>query len=383
MGKAMAWTPLKSGIDLFRVGGIQIRLDFSWFLIFFLVLWSLSVGYFPRFYPDQPWSTYWLAGLVATVLFFLSILAHELAHAMMAIRSGIEIPAITLFIFGGISHTAEEARSPGNEFKIAVVGPLMSFALAGLFGIAQVSLKGVGLSLAGVICGYLAWINVALGVFNLIPGFPLDGGRVFRAFWWWKTGSIQRATKVASDIGKGFAYTLMVLGALEIFAGVLIGGLWLIFIGMFLRGVAQASYQQLMVRHALEGIRAEDVMIGDPVTISPALTLRQAVDEYFLRYGYRGFPVTEEDGSPLGLLSLDQVKGMPERDRNSRTVREAMVPLDDALKIAPTAPLSEGLKKLGEGGAGRLLVMEDGKMRGMVTERGLLRHLEMKQIFRE
>lgn len=369
----------RRGIPLFRVAGIQIRLDFSWFIIFLLVMWSLSAGYFPRYYPDQGPETYWLAGFIATLLFFASILTHELAHALMAKRSGIAIPAITLFVFGGVAHLSEEAKDPKTEFKIAFVGPVTSFVLAAVFWGIKTMLETTPSSLVVLIFQYLAYINLALGVFNLVPGYPLDGGRVLRALWWWKTGSLAHATKVASDMGKGFAVVLMMLGALEIFSGALIGGLWLVFIGMFLRGLAEGGYQQTVMQQSLQGVEVQDVMVNDVVTAPPELTLRDVVNDYFLRYGHRGFPVAQ-NGHVVGVLSLANVKAIPDEARASTTVHEAMTPLGDAVRIAPHASLAEALHKMTHEESGRLLVMENDAMRGLITRTGVLRFLEMKRV---
>lgn len=372
----------RRGIPLFSVAGIQINLDFSWFIIFVLVMWSLSAGYFPRYYPDQSLGTYWTAGLIATVLFFASILAHELAHSLMARRSGIHIPAITLFVFGGMAHLSEEAKNPKTEFQIAIVGPLTSFALAALFWGVKTILEATLSSLAVVIFHYLAYINLALGVFNLFPGYPLDGGRVFRAFWWWKTGSLTRATRVASDMGKGFAFILIVVGALEIFGGALVGGLWLLFIGMFLRGLAEGGYQQTVIKQSLEGVEARDVMVHEAVTVSPGLSLRQVVTDYFLRYGYRGFPVVQ-NGEVLGVITLAHIRAVPEEQRADKTVREVMVPMSEKLVISPEASLAEALQKMMHEEVGRLIVMHNGKMAGLITHTGILRFLEVKRTLQE
>jgi len=368
----------KKGIRLIKIGGIQIKLDYSWFIVFALVLWSLSAGYFPRIYPDQSAQTYWTAGLIAALLFFVSVITHELSHSFMAIRSGIKISEITLFIFGGMARLSEEAGDPKTEFKIAIVGPLTSFALAIAFWLIENALRGDSPSIIVEIFGYLVWINVALGVFNLIPGFPLDGGRVFRAFWWWKTGSMLEATRVASDVGKGFAVVLMILGGLQIFSGALIGGLWLIFIGMFLRGMAEAGYQELVLKKSLEGTRVQDVMIRDVVTASPDLSVKRLIADYFLRYGYRGFPVTT-NGKVSGMISLANVKDFSEQEQADKIVGQVMAPITGAMTIPPETPLSEALKKMSQENTARLLVMRGDQMMGMITQTGLLRFLEIKR----
>jgi CBS domain-containing protein len=296
----------------------------------------------------------------------------------MAIRSGIQVPEITLFIFGGMARIAEEAGDPRTEFKIAIVGPLTSFALALVFLLIQLALRGDQPSIVIEIFGYLAWINIALGVFNLLPGFPLDGGRIFRAFWWWKTGSMVEATRVASDWGKGLAIVLMIMGGLQIFAGSLVGGLWLIFIGMFLRGIAEGSYQDLVLRKSLEGTRAADIMVRDVVTAPPDLPVKGLISDYFLRFGYRGFPV-RTDGKILGVISISNVKDVSESEQADKTVGQLMAPLEPYMVISPETSAGEILTNMSQNNVGRVLVMRGDHMLGMVTRTGLLRFLEMKK----
>ncbi len=378
MDKARA-NPAGAGITLFKVAGIRISLDFSWFIIFALVLLALSAGYFPRNFPGQEPQTYWLAGFIATLLFFASVLIHELSHSLMAIRSGIEIPEITLFIFGGVSRLAQEPKDPKTELKIAVVGPLSSFVLAAVFWFLKAALRGFEPSIVVAVFGYLAWINLALGIFNLIPGFPLDGGRVLRAIWWWKSGSITRATKIASDIGKGFAVALMFLGGLQIFGGALISGLWFVFIGMFLRGMSVQGYEELVIRKALEGVQVEEVMIQDVVSVPPDLTVADLVHDYILRYAYRGFPVVG-NGKVLGIISLGAVKDISQEEQSSTRVREVMVPTSGSMLITADASLADALVKMSREGEERLLVMRQDRLQGMVTKTGLLRFVQIKQV---
>jgi Zn-dependent protease len=369
----------KSGVSLFRLAGIQVTVHYSWLIIFVLILWSLSAGYLPRTYPGQSPTAYWFAGGVATVLFFLSVLAHEFSHSLMAKRAGIDVPNITLFVFGGVSRISEEASDPETELMIAVVGPLSSFGLALVFWVLMTSLESGGPSLVSAVFRYLAWINLALGVFNFIPGFPLDGGRVLRAVVWWKTGSLLRATRLASDLGKGFAVALMVLGAIQIFGGGLAGGLWLIFIGIFLRGVAAGSYQQTAMRDALEGVRVRDVMVEDVVTVSPDLTVQELIRSYFLHYGFKGFPVVDED-QVVGVISLQDVRHLLDEDQAGTLVRQVMMDVSAELRIEPGASLADALKRVVQPKAERLLVMEGDRMVGLITKTGLMRFVEIKQI---
>jgi len=367
------------GIHLFTIAGIRILIDYSWFIIFFLVAVSLSVGYLPQEYPGQPLRSYWIAGLVATFAFFFSILFHELSHSLVAMRHGIAIPSITLFLFGGVSRLSEEPKDPKTELVIAIVGPLSSFLLALGFWIATGRLAGRVSPLVTGVLDYLAFINLALGVFNLVPGFPLDGGRVMRAIWWWRTGSLDRATRLASDMGKGFALALIFLGALVVFRGALVGGIWLIFIGMFLRGSAEQGYQQMVLMRSLDNVTVGDVMVDRPVTVSPGLSLEGLVNDYFLRYGYRGFPVVD-DGRAVGVVSVASLAGVPAAERATKTVADVLHPLDPSRTIARDAPLLEALEKMAAPNVGRLLVVEDGRLEGLVTKTGLVRLLEMQKI---
>jgi Zn-dependent protease len=369
-------------LPLFEISGIKINIDYSWLIVFVLVLWSLSAGYFPRYYPNYSTQLYWIAGLVGTLLFFSSILVHELSHSLTAVRSGIQIPEITLFIFGGIARLSQEPTSAVTELKIAVAGPLSSLALAGIFWAIAGALQPHAQALIIAVFEYLAWINLALAIFNLVPGYPLDGGRILRAIIWWRTGSVARATKWAADIGKGFAWALMIFGGVQIFTGALIGGLWLLFIGMFLRGVAAAGYQEVMMKQSLDGVRVKEVMVENVVSTSPDLHLDALTDKFFLRYGHGGFPVVEE-GRPVGLVSLSDISNIAPEERQAKTVRDVMTRLSEALEIDPNASLVEALKKMTQQGTGRLLVMDLDKMVGMITKTGLLRFLEIKRVLEQ
>lgn len=366
------------GVDLFRVAGIQIAIDYSWIVIFVLVLWSLSAGYFPQRSPGYGWAAYLGVGAAATLLFFASVLTHELAHAVVANRLGQHVRRITLFIFGGMAHLSGEPKTAEAELRIAIVGPLTSFALGGLFWLVSTALAAAGAdALWTSMFRYLAFINVALGVFNLLPGFPLDGGRLLRAALWKRSGDLRAASRRAADWGAGIAIGLMVLGALQIFAGALIGGLWLIFIGMFLRGAARASYYGVVVQQALDGTRVADIMVRDPVIVPADTTVQDAIEEYFLRYGHGGFPVGS-DGRVEGLLSLSMVQRCPAAERARHAVREIMRPLDEQVAIAADADIAAALQRMGTADVGRLLVLEHGRLAGLITRAGIMRFVQMK-----
>src|SRR5688572_4135923 len=293
-GTAAARVGRRRGIDLFRVFGVQIRLDPSWFLIFALIFVTLAYGHFPQVAPQAGALSHAAAGLVAALAFFASILLHELAHCWTAKRAGLPVEEITLFVFGGVSRITQEARTPGVELWVAISGPLMSFALGALFVLLAFA-AGDGPVLTGRVLSYLAWTNVALGVFNMLPGYPLDGGRVLRAIVWRATGSLRRATKVASRAGTAVALLLMFLGALQILAGAFVGGLWMIVIAFFLRGLAKSGYEDLVLRNLLAGVEVERVMVpsAELVTVSPDLRVSELLERYFLERGFRAFPVVE------------------------------------------------------------------------------------------
>jgi Zn-dependent protease/predicted transcriptional regulator len=366
------------GLNLVRVARIQIAIDPSWLVIFGLVLFTLSSGYFPGAYPGHHWSEYWAIGGAATLLFFLSVLVHELAHALVANRSGQVVRRITLFIFGGMAHLTREPRDPRTELAIAAVGPLTSLALGGAFwGITRWT-AGAGVpELWVAMFRYLAYINVALAAFNLLPGFPLDGGRILRGILWLWWGDLRRATARAADWGSGIGFGLMGLGLFEIFQGALIGGLWLIFIGMFLRGAARASYQSVLVEQVLGGARVGDLTVHDPVVVPGDMSVSDVIEDHFIRHGYGGFPVSR-DGEIVGLVSLRQIRECPPEERSRRRVRDIMRPADGTVTVAASAPLTDALRRMSDADLGRLLVVDDGRIVGLITRTGITRFVQVK-----
>jgi Zn-dependent protease/CBS domain-containing protein len=360
-----------------RIAGIQVRVDSSWVVIALLITYSMYLRT-AVLYPELSGGGAVALGIGATVLFFGSVLVHELAHALVSQARGIRVQDITLFLFGGATRAKVESRGPADEFLIALVGPLTSGLLAALFGIIA-SLGGDVLSapLAGTF-GYLAWTNLLLAAFNLVPGFPLDGGRLLRAAIWRATGNLARATRIASAAGQGVGWLLVAGGVAWLLAGDLAGGIWFAFIGWFLVQAARSSYQQLQLQQLLGGVEAEDVMARDLLRIPPELSLQDAVDEYFMRYDHSGFPV-EDQGRTIGLLTLRGVRRVPREQWPTRRVRDHMVPLGDQVVVAPHARMDGVLDKLQDGEANRVLVVEDGEVVGIITPTDLARWLRRWQ----
>jgi len=368
----------KGSLELFKVAGVQVEIDYSWIVIAVLVWWSLSAGYFPRTYPGHDFTSYWIVGAIGTVLFFASVLGHELSHAALGNRLGENVSRITLFIFGGMAHLSGEPKTAGDEFKIAAIGPVSSVVIAAIFWTIEQTLIGLHApSLWVAVFSYLAFINVALAVFNLLPGFPLDGGRILRAILWHFWGDFRRATAAAADWGNTIAWGLIALGALEIFAGGLVGGIWMIFIGLFLRGAAHASYQSVVIEQMLGRANVADLMIREPVTIAPDTTVSDAVDRYFLHHGYTGYPVVK-DGRAMGILSLSRVRECPREERANRRVHDIMVPVSEKVTIAPNASISDAMHQMAEADAGRLLVINGEHLDGLITRSQIARFVQLK-----
>ncbi len=368
----------RNEIDLFKVAGVRIAIDYSWAIIFVLVLWSLSAGYFPALHPGYPATEYWMVGTVATLLFFASIVIHELSHAIVGNLLGQPVERISLFIFGGMAHLGHEPTSARDEFKIAAVGPLTSFVLGAIFtAIPHVFHLYGRFPMWASVFDYLGFINFALGLFNLLPGFPLDGGRILRATFWARTGDFRQATARASGWGRGVAYGLIFLGAIEIFSGSLIGGLWLIFIALFLKGAASASYQSIVIEQVLGSERVSDLMVRDPITIDASTIVADAVRDHFMHHGYGGYPVTS-NGRVVGLIALRHVRSCPLEERTSKQVSDIMRPLGPAIVIAPDAPVSNALRQMAEGDTGRLLVMQQDRLMGLLSRSGVAHFLMLR-----
>ena len=356
-----------------RIAGVEVRADSSWAVIALLITYSMYLR-FAAVYPSLSTGGAVAIAILEAALFFGSVLVHELAHALVSEARGIRVQDITLFLFGGATRARVESRGPGDEFLIAAVGPLTSAILAALFWVADLAGGGVlSRPLTGML-GYLAWVNLLLAGFNLIPGFPLDGGRLLRSAVWRATGSLRRATRIASIGGQAFGWLLVAGGVAFLLAGNLASAIWFAFIGWFLVQAARASYQELQIQHMLRDVRAHEVMAGDLLRIPPDLTLRDAMDRYFMRYDHSAFPV-DEQGRTIGLLTLRKVRRVPSDQWSTSRVRDHMVPLGDQVVVSPDARMDQVMAKLEDGEAGRVLVVEAGEVVGIITASDLSRWL--------
>jgi Zn-dependent protease/CBS domain-containing protein len=362
-------------VQIARVIGIPIYLHFSWLIIFGLIAWTLSTGYFPAQAPDLPASSSWAKGLVASLLFFVSIVLHELGHAVVALRQGLRTRSITLFVFGGVAELEKDPKDGRAELWMAAAGPLVSLALAGLF-YALASLPFLGASAAAV-AKYLALINLMLGLFNLVPAFPMDGGRLLRGALWGPLGKA-RATRIASGAGTYFAFFLIFAGVFSLLRGDSLGGLWYILIGWFIKDASWASYQQVRLDEVLRGVTVRDAMVEAVATIPGSGSVAEAAREYFMRTGYGSYPVTRGEAI-VGLLCLKDVLRLSAEEREATSVQGAMRPLTEALITDPDVPLPVAIARMAQAGTARLLVMHADRLLGLLTMNEVIRRLKVRE----
>lgn len=358
---------MRASFRLGRIVGVPVGVNWSVLVIFLLIAWALSANQFPRTYPDRPGFAYVLAGLAAAVVFFLGLLAHEVSHAVVAKRNGLEVGGITLWLFGGVAELKGEAPNPGAELRIAGIGPLVSLLIGAFFGVIAAGLAMTGYN--GLWLGALAWlagINVLLAVFNVLPAAPLDGGRLLRAAVWKATGDRTKASVVAARAGWVLGALLIGLGFWQFFAGGGFGGLWLILIGWFLIGAAGMEERQARMGSALHGLRVADVMTPQPQTASGDMTVADFVGHYLFAYRHSALPLVEDD-RPVGLVTLDRVRGVPADQRYATTLAQVACRADDLVLASPDESLNELLPRLSECADGRALVVVDGRLVGIVS----------------
>ena len=360
--------------ELGRIAGIRIGVNWSWLVVFALIVWTLAATIFPDSNPGLSDGTYLAMAVVAAVLFFVSLVLHELGHALVARREGVEIEGITLWLFGGVAKFKGMFPSAGAEFRIAVAGPLVSLAI-GVFFVLIAWIGDLPEAVDGVV-GYLGYINLVLLVFNLIPALPLDGGRVLRSILWQTKGDFRWATNVAAEVARVFAFLFIGVGLAEVFFLNSFAGVWLAFLGWFLLQAAGAEARYLATRQALGGLRVRDLMARDPVTVAPDLSLGRFMDEVVWPHRYTSYPVVD-DGRAVGLLPFRSVAQVPRTEWDGRSVRDAMLPLEYVPELTEEDDLVDALAKLGSSGVGRGLVVEDGRLAGLLSLTDLSRALEI------
>jgi Zn-dependent protease/predicted transcriptional regulator len=366
---------MSSSIRIGKLFGIPIELHLSWFLIFGLLTWSLATDYFPNEYPSLAEISYWLIGLLTSVLFFSSVLAHELGHSYIAIRNRVPVKRINLFIFGGVAQIEREPKSAGSEFRIAIAGPFVSLALAGLFG--GLWLLDRTMPFLAAPSSYLFRINVILVLFNMIPGFPLDGGRIFRAIIWKITGSYYQSTKVASFVGQLIAYGFIGLGVFFMFTGQSMNGLWMAFIGWFLLGAASSGFRQAKMQQSLESIKVSQIMQRDFQRVPSLIPISHLVEKYFIPHGQDAVLI-EDSEIQRGIVTLREITTIPQRLWRYTTADRAMIPMDRLKQINPDADLYFAMNRMDSAGLSQIAVVEGGRFIGLLSRDGILRYLRTR-----
>ncbi len=370
------------GLGSFRIGriaGIDIMVHWSWFAIFILLTWWLSEGFFQEVYDGWSKQEAWTASVITVLLFFSSILLHELSHSLVARRLGLPVNSITLFIFGGVSALGEEPSSAKQEFRVAIVGPLTSFALAAVFG----ALSGVALltdrenTPPAAIVEYLAFINVSVGIFNMMPGFPLDGGRVLRATLWAKSGDMLKATRWAANSGSFISFGLIAIGVLSILAGSFIGGVWFVVIGWFLRNASESSYQQLVFRQTLTGIKVREVVNTSYASAPPDISLSKLVQDYIFGFSQRCVPIVVADDL-LGLMTMSDLKRVRPEEWPTTSVFKAMTPREKLHVVSPDDDLTRALEIMAANDVHQLPVLDRRTFLGFVTRADVLRLIQIR-----
>jgi Zn-dependent protease/CBS domain-containing protein len=365
-------------VTLFQLLGFKVKVDVSWAFLALLIAWSLAQGLFPALYEGLPAVVYWWMGIAGVVGLFLSIVFHELSHSLVARQYGLPIRGITLFIFGGVAEMEEEPVSPRAEFLMAIAGPIASAVLAlAFYGLAA---AGQALEVSEpviAVARYLAFLNILLAGFNVVPAFPLDGGRVLRAaLWHWKK-DLRQATRIASRIGAGFGLLLIGLGILNALTGNFVGGIWWFLIGLFLRGAATGSYYQLMARRALEGEPVRRFMSDRPVTVSPTVTVRELVEDYVYKHYFDMFPVTK-DSQLIGCVNTRQIKEEPREKWDYLTVGQIASPCSADNTVTADEDAARVLSRMQRSGNSRLMVTEDGRLVGVIALKDMLNLIALK-----
>jgi Zn-dependent protease/predicted transcriptional regulator len=366
---------LHNSIRLFTIRGIEVGVHYSWLVIFALLTWSLGVYVFPDAVGGLPQIEYWLLGALTTILMFGSVLLHELAHSLVARTRGLNVRSITLFIFGGVSNLSGDAKEASTEFVIAIVGPLTSFVLAGVSFVIASAVDEPRISL---VASYLTYINFVLGLFNLVPGFPLDGGRVLRAILWGTTGSMRKATEWAANVGKLVAWGMFAVALLLLYRGDVISGIWLAAIAWFLYNAASNSVQQVVFETRLQRVKAGDVVRHDEATVAPEVSVAQLVDEYMLPDNRRAMAVAR-DGRLVGIVTVSDIMKVPPTERANVTVGQIMGGGANLFTVRADTRVADAIELLAEHDLEQLPVVDGDKFVGMLTRADVMRQLQLRE----
>ena len=364
---------MKSTFRIGRIAGIDIGVHYTWLFAVALISWSLAQGFFPQAYPGWAVQTYWITGILSALLLFLTVLIHELSHSFVARARGLPVEGITLFIFGGVSTLRGEAEKAWDEFAIAIVGPLTSAILAAVFWVIRLPVADASGPLAATLT-YLALINGLLAVFNLLPGFPLDGGRVLRSILWGSTGSLVRATNIAGRVGQAVGWVLIALGVLQVLQGNFLSGLWIAFIGWFLNSAAESTRREVATQEIFRGVKVRDMMDPEPEVVSPQTTVESIVRDSFLRRGLRAAPVCEDD-QLVGIVTVTDIKEISEEQWPFTVARNIMT-REPLHSVSPDEDLATALGLMGEYNIHQVLVTEDGKLEGLLNRAHVVRYLQ-------
>jgi Zn-dependent protease/predicted transcriptional regulator len=365
-------------ITLFKMLGFEVRVDASWLIIAVLIVWSLAVGVFPYRLPGLPAATYWWMGIFGALGLFASIVVHEFSHSIVARRNGLPMKGITLFVFGGVAEMESEPPDPKTEFLMAIAGPLASLAIGAVFYvIGAAAATSLPLEVVTVL-NYLAQINWLLAIFNMIPAFPLDGGRVLRALLWQRSGNLVSATRTAAFAGSIFGALLMAGGLLQLFYGNFIGAVWWFLLGMFLRSVSAASYQRVLVQSVLEGEPVRRFMNPNPVTVTPDMSVQDLVENYVYKYHHKMFPVVTDSQQLVGCVSTEQVKQMPKNEWNRHSLREITQACSPQNTVTPDTNAANVLSIMSHEGDRGLIVVDNGRVVAFVSPQDLLHFLSAK-----
>ncbi|MHB1088218.1 MAG: site-2 protease family protein [Acidimicrobiales bacterium] len=369
---------MDQNIRLGKIAGISIGINWSILVIFMLVSWELSDLVLPNYDPHNATATYWVVGVLTALLFFASLLAHEVSHAVVAKRNDVGVRRITLWLFGGVSELEGEALTPGADFRIAVVGPVTSLILAACFWAMGSLLQHLGAGDVVVAAsGWLAWMNVLLGVFNLMPAAPLDGGRVLRAALWQRSGDRLGAATSAARAGQVFGYVLVTLGVLE-FLAVGITGLWFVFLGWFLLTAARAEESGAAMRTSLADVQVRDIMTRDPVTFSPTSSVSGLVDGLLEQYHFASYPLVSADGHPVGLTTMNRIRSLDPRLRDSTRLLDIASVIDEIPVGAPHDSIAGLLERMYASPDGRAFVIDGtGRLVGIVSPSDVARHVQL------